>query len=59
MAGGVWERRGKHLKQVITFIKPQQYPKRYDFTRIATSTVQRQFNDRFKAAMDYALSTAR
>ena len=59
MSNVLWMRQGKKIKQMLTFTSAQSYRKRYDFKRVATSTVQRQFDVRFKQAMDYALATAR
>lgn len=56
---GIFERKGRSTKWLITFIQPQRYAKRYDFNRIATSTAQRQFDANMKAALAYALDTAR
>lgn len=56
---GIYERRGKMVLGLVTFIQPQHYRRRYDFKRIATTVVQRKFDRHFKDALEYALSTAR
>lgn len=56
---GVFQRVGKKSLFVLTFISPQNYPKRYDFTTIAKVSAQRRFKGNFEKALRGALETAR
>jgi hypothetical protein len=56
---GIYERRGKTVLGLITFIQPQHYRKTYDFKGIATTVAQRKFDRNFDSALAHALSTAR
>lgn len=56
---GVYERRRGQVLGLITFMQPERYQKRYDFSRIAGDVVQRTFNSNFQSALSNALATAR
>lgn len=56
---GIWQRRGKRIAQVLTFINPQTYKKRYDFRRTAEHVVRKRFRANYEAALGRALATAR
>lgn len=56
---GVWQRSGKKVAQVLTFIHPQTYKKSYDFRRTAEHVARKQFRTNYEAALGRALATAR
>ena len=56
---GVFQRVGKNTLFILTFIAPQNYPKRYDFETIARVSASKRFQGNFDKALRRALATAR
>lgn len=56
---GIWQRQGKKIKQVLTFINPQSYPKRFDFKGIAETAAQQRFSANYEQALRAAIATAK
>jgi len=56
---GIWERKGRNTKLIVTFTEPQAYSKKYDFDRVARTAAERQFDANFRQALGNALATAR
>lgn len=56
---GVWQRKGREIKPILIFTKTPIYQKRYDFHEIGREVVDREFEKKFRAALEYALKTAR
>lgn len=56
---GIFERKGRNTKHLVTFTSPQAYSKKYDFPVIATSKLERQWAENFHRAMAQALASAR
>ena len=56
---GIWERKGRAAKLLVTFTEPQAYSKKYDFDRVARTAAERKFDANFREALSNALATAR
>lgn len=49
----------KELKPILIFIKKPTYKKRFDFFGVGKSIFDKEFNNNFEQALQYALSTAK
>lgn len=59
LPSGVYERRGRQVQYILTFTRPELYPRSYDFETIARASAARHFRGNFDKALRNALVTAR
>ena len=56
---GVYQRTKKGVKPLLIFLKNPQYKERFDFFKVGEEVYDKEFENKFNEAIQYALSTAR